>query len=74
MIQKVSNLGILESFMKESGKMTKSMARVRKSDLLCVLLILTLFDDSKGKLFWNNEIEYEGEWKDGKEHGQGKKE
>jgi len=74
MIQKVSTSVFMDTDMKVSGKMTKSMAKVRKSDLLCVLLILTLFDDSKGKLFWNNEIEYEGEWKDGKEHGQGKKE
>jgi len=59
--------------MKASGKMTKSMAKVRKSDLLCYLLIQTLFNDSKGKLFWDNEIRYEGEWKDGKKHGQGKK-
>jgi len=32
-----------------------------------------LFDDSIGKWFWNNGDRYEGEWKDGKEHGQGKK-
>ena len=60
--------------MKASGKMAKSMVKVRKSDLLYYLLILPLFDDAKGKLFYNNEIEYEGEWKDGEKHGQGKKE
>jgi len=26
-----------------------------------------------GKLFWNNGERYEGEWKDGKANGQGKK-
>jgi len=60
--------------MKASGKMEKSMAKVRKSDLVYDLLILTLWNDSLGKLFYNNEIEYEGEWKDGEKHGQGKKE
>jgi len=60
--------------MKVSGKMTKSMAKVRKRDLLYYLLIQTFFDDAKGKLFWDNEIRYEGEWKDGEEHSQGKKE
>jgi len=37
------------------------------------LLILTLLDDSIGKYFWNNGDRYEGEWKDGKYHGEGKK-
>jgi len=59
--------------MKASLKMAKSMAKVRNKWLLYDLLILTLFDDSIGKLFWNNGDKYEGKFKDGKEHGQGKK-
>jgi len=49
--------------------MTRSMVKVRKRGLL----ILTLFNAWIGKFFWNNENRYEGEWKDGKKHGQGKK-
>ena len=56
MIQKVSYSGIMEADMKASGKMEKSMAKVRKSDLVYDLLILTLWNDSLGKLFYNNEI------------------
>jgi len=41
--------------MKASGKMAKSMAKVRKSDLVYDLLILTLFDDSIGKWFRNGD-------------------
>jgi len=60
--------------MKASGKMTKSMAKVRKSDFLYDLFILTLYlDDSLGKWFENNGDKYEGQWKDDKKHGQGKK-
>jgi len=55
MIQKVSCSRIMETDMKASEKMTKSMAKVRKSDLLYDLFILTLyFDDSLGKWFENN--------------------
>ena len=36
-------------------------------------VILTLFN-SKGKFFWKNGDRYEGEFKNGKKHGQGKKE
>ena len=36
-------------------------------------LILTLFDDSIGVFFGNNGNIYEGEYKDGKRHGQGRK-
>ena len=47
--------------MKANGKMTKSMAKVRKSDLLYDLFILTLyFDDSLGKWFGKNRSRYEG--------------
>jgi len=46
----------------------------KKSDLLQDLLIPTLFNNIfVGKLFYNNGGRYEGEWKDGKKHGQGKK-
>jgi len=65
---------MMETNMKESGKMTKSMAKVRKKWFaLYDLLILTLFDDFLGKYFWSNGESYEGEWKDDKKHGQGKK-
>jgi len=60
--------------MKVSGKMTMSMAKVRKSDLLYYLLIITSFNDSIGNMFYDNGDRYEGEWKDGKRHGKGKKE
>jgi len=55
MMLKVSCSGIMKSDMKESGKMAKSIAKVRKSDLLYDLLILTLFDDSIGKWFRNRD-------------------
>jgi len=57
-----------------SGKMTMSMAKVRKSDLLYYLLIITSFNDSIGNMFYDDGDRYEGEWKDGKRHGKGKKE
>jgi len=44
-----------------------------KQEFTLWFLILTLFDDSKGKWFYDNGIMYEGEWKDDKKHGQGKK-
>jgi len=52
--------------MKASGKMANSMAKVRNKWLIYDLLILTLFDDSIGKWFWNNGERYEGKLKDGK--------
>jgi len=36
-------------------------------------LILTSSDDFLGKWFGNDLNKYEGEWKDGNRHGQGKK-
>jgi len=69
MIQKVSGSGIMEEDMKVSGKMIKSMVKVRNSDLLYDFLIRTLFDDSKGKWYGYLEIIYEGEWKDDQIHG-----
>ena len=61
MIQKVSCSRIMETDMKASGKMTKSMAKVRKSDFLYDLFILTLyFDDSLCKWFGKNRSRYEG--------------
>jgi len=59
--------------MKASGKIANTMAKVRNKWLLYDLLILTLLDDSIGKWFGNNGDRYEGEWKDGNRHGQGKK-
>jgi len=59
--------------MKESLNLTICMAKVRNF-LIYVLLIFTLFDNFLGELFWNNGDRYEGEFKDGKYHGQGKKE
>jgi len=59
--------------MKASGKITKCMAKVRNKWLLYDLLILTMIDDLIGKLFGNNGDRYEGEFKDDKMHGQGKK-
>jgi len=37
-------------------------------------LIQTFFDDSIGKLFYDDGDRYEGEWKDGKWNGLGRKE
>ena len=48
--------------------------RFEKSYLFSDLLILRLLDDSKGKKFWKNGCKYEGEWKDSKKDGTGKKE
>ena len=58
---------------KESGKITKYMVKVRKKDSLNDLLILALFIVSIGIYFWSNGDRYEGEWKDDKMHGYGKK-
>jgi len=38
-----------------------------------VLLILTLLNALLGIYIWNSGNRYEGEWKDDKRHGQGKK-
>ena len=59
--------------MKVSGKMARGMVKVRKSDFLNEILILTLFNALIGKKLYNNGDRYEGEWKDGKTHGQGNK-
>lgn len=40
--------------------------------MLYDLMILTLFDDFKGKMFYDYGDIYEGEWKDGKKDGSGK--
>ena len=60
--------------MKESGKMTIGMVKVRK------VIDLRWFIDSNivqffqiGTFFFNDGDRYEGEWKDDKMHGQGKK-
>jgi len=59
--------------MKESGKMANRMVKVTKSDFLNDILILTLLNALIGKEFYNDGDRYEGEWKDGKKHGQGNK-
>jgi len=59
--------------MKESFKMAKRMVKVRKNDLLNEIFILTLLNALIGKQFLNSGGRYEGEWEDGKKHGQGKK-
>jgi len=59
--------------MKASGKIVNTMAKVRSKWLLYDLLILILIDDSIGKSLYNNGDRYEGEFKDSKYHGQGKK-
>jgi len=48
---------MMETVMKASINMATSMAKDRKK-----LLILTLFDDSVGKYFWNDGESYEGEF------------
>jgi len=72
-LNKASTSRMMGIDMKESGKMTNRMVKVRKSDFLNDLLILTLLNALIGKLFYNDGGRYEGEWKDGKPHGQGKK-
>ena len=52
----------------------QAWSRYERSDLLNVLLILSLSDGSIGKWFGYFGIIYDGEWKDDKNHGQGKKE
>ena len=59
--------------MKESGKMATRMVKVTKSDFSNEILILILLNDLIGKEFLNKSDRYEGEWKDGKKHGQGNK-
>ena len=59
--------------MKASIKMATGMAKVRNKSLIYEILILTSFDDSIGKWFGINGNRCEGEFKDSKYHGQGKK-
>jgi len=63
----------METDMKASLKIATGMAKARKKQFTLWLLILTLFDNSKGEWFGNNGNRYEGEYKDDKRHGQGKK-
>jgi len=58
--------------MKVSGKMSTRMANVRKKSLTLWFIYSNIFVDIIGKLFWNDGSRYEGEWRDGKYHGQGK--
>ena len=57
--------------MKDRPRKTNHVDKVCTSYLLflCFHFILCFI----GKLFWNNGDRYEGKFKDGKEHGQGKK-
>jgi len=58
--------------MKDRSRITKEMDKVYNSSfLLYALFIILCFI---GEYFWNNGNRYEGEWKDGEYHGQGKKE
>jgi len=52
----------------------QAWSRYERSDLLNVLLILSLSDGSIGKWYEKKGNRYEGEWKDNNMHGQGKKE
>jgi len=61
---------MMEIDMKVNGKMVNCMAKVRNKWFI-LWLILSLFGDSLGKWFGNNGNRYEGEWKDGEQHGQG---
>jgi len=61
--------------MKVNGKMVNYTAKVRKKWLIYYyLFFLKLFDHSIGKMFYDDEDRYEGEWKENKKHGQGKNE
>jgi len=53
--------------------MAKSMVKVTKRDFLNEILILTFLNTFIGKAVNNNGNRYEGEWKDDKPNGQGKK-
>jgi len=54
--------------------MTRGMVTVRNKWFIeWCLLILTLFNAFIGKLFFNAESRYEGEWKDDNINGLGKK-
>ena len=58
--------------MKDRSRITKEMDKVCNSFfLLYGLFIILCFI---GEYFGNNGIRYEGQWKDDKYHGQGKKE
>jgi len=59
--------------MKESIKIARGMGKARKVISWMNWLILIMFNALIGKYFYNSGSIYEGEWKDGKAHGQGKK-
>ena len=74
MLEQASSSGMMGADMKESGKIAGSMVKVRKVIFIeWFWLILTLFNAWIGKFFYNDGDRYEGEWKYGKKHGQGKK-
>ena len=59
--------------MRENGRMTEGMVKVRIGYLLIVKWNQPFFDALIGKWFGNNGNKYEGEWKDDKMNGQGNK-
>jgi len=59
--------------MKESGKMAISMVKVRNKWFIEWFLLISNIVKCIGKFFYNDGDRYEGEWKDGNEHVQGKK-
>ena len=66
--------GIMETDMMASIKKTKSMAMVTKELFNLTFIGFHIFpNDNSGRIFWNNGSKYEGEWKDDKKHGHGKK-
>jgi len=58
--------------MKESSRKASSMVRVNTKDLFNDLLILLFFYVLISKIFNNDSARYEGEFKEGMMHSQGK--
>jgi len=59
--------------MKETSKMTRHMAKVRHKLLFVWFIDSNFIWSSIGKKFFNNGNRFEGEFKDDKMNGQGKK-
>ena len=59
--------------MKEISKMTRRMAKVRNKLLIVWFIDSNFVWSSIGKKFFSNGERYEGDFKDGKMNGQGKK-
>jgi len=58
--------------MKERSRITNKMDKVSRESFLFNAFRFFYFS-LIGKFFWNDGDRYEGEWKDGKRNGQGKK-